>query len=53
MQTNLRPSHGDRFISQRGFNEDVVAKFGTKVEIFSMDPDEEESEERRNSTLVN
>jgi hypothetical protein len=31
---------GDRFISQRSFNEDAATLFGTKVEIFSMDIDE-------------
>ena len=30
-------SEGDRFISQRGLNEDVTAKFGTKLEIFAID----------------
>ena len=45
--TPLQPS------SIIALNDDAAAKFGTKVEIFSMDQDEEESEQRRNSTQVN
>lgn len=40
LQANVSPwavSEGDRFISQRGLNEDVTAKFGTKLEIFALD----------------
>ena len=44
---------GDRFISQRAPSEDVASKFGTKVEIFSPDKDEEEAEERRSNQQVN
>jgi hypothetical protein len=34
-------------------NEDAAMKFGTKMEIFSADLDEEDSEEKRNSHQVN
>ena len=50
---NLRSSLGDRFISSRGLQEDASSLFGTKVEIFSHDEEESDSEERRANTLVN
>jgi len=49
MQSLIRPSQGDRFISSRSLCDDAAAIFGTKVEIFSNDKSEEELEERRNS----
>ena len=50
---NLRSSLGDRFISSRCLSEDASSLFGTKVEIFSPDGEDPDSEERRSSTLVN
>ena len=49
----MRLPQGDRFISQRSHGEDVASKFGTKVEIFSLDKEEADAEERRNNQLVN
>ena len=48
----MRPPQGDRFISQRSLNEDVAMKYGTKVEIFANEEDEEDGDER-NEHLVN
>ena len=49
----FRSSLGDRFISQRGADDDASSLFGTKVEIFQASSDDEEQEELRNSTQVN
>ena len=51
--TCMRPSQGDRFISQRSHNEDVASKYGTKVEIFSLEKEEADAEERKHNQLVN
>lgn len=52
-QATQRPSQGDRFISQRSHADDAAAIFGTKVELFAVDKEDIEMEERRNSTQVN
>ena len=44
-----RVSPGDRFISQRGIGEDAETKFNLKVELFSCDMMDDETEERKNS----
>jgi hypothetical protein len=46
----MRSSQGDRFISSRSCHEDAAMLFGTKVELFSADKNEQEQEELRNST---
>jgi hypothetical protein len=53
MQNFMRSSQGDRFISTRASGEDAATLFGTKVELFSADKNDQESEDRRNSTQVN